>query len=92
MKPSKVVIVPGNGGTGDVYRANWYGWAHEHINKSLGIECRLENMPDPITAKQSIWLPFMEKNLGCDERTIIIGHRYRAHQVYHSQTVPLHFS
>lgn len=31
-------------------------------------------MPDPITARESIWLPFMEMELHCDEETIIIGH------------------
>ncbi|XP_036274753.1 serine hydrolase RBBP9 isoform X1 [Pipistrellus kuhlii] len=27
-----------------------------------------------VTARESIWLPFMETELHCDERTIIIGH------------------
>ena len=31
-------------------------------------------MPDPITARRSIWLPFMKEELGVDENTIIIGH------------------
>ena len=31
-------------------------------------------MPDPITARRSIWLPFMKDELGVDEQTIIIGH------------------
>ncbi|XP_072799851.1 serine hydrolase RBBP9 isoform X3 [Vicugna pacos] len=44
-----------------------------------------------VTARESIWLPFMEAELHCDENTIIIGHssgavaamRYaETHQVY----------
>lgn len=27
-----------------------------------------------VTARESIWLPFMEKELRCDEETLIIGH------------------
>ena len=39
-----------------------------------GFSCELRNMPDPITARRSIWLPFMKEELGVDETTIIIGH------------------
>jgi len=74
MSPvSKAVIVPGNG-SGDVRRSNWYGWAANRLNEIPGFTCRLENMPDPITARSSIWLPFMKDELGVDENTIIIGH------------------
>ena len=31
-------------------------------------------MPDPVTARRSIWLPFMKEELGVDHQTIIIGH------------------
>eukprot|EP00197_Chlamydomonas_leiostraca_P008758 CAMPEP_0202861906 /NCGR_PEP_ID=MMETSP1391-20130828/3137_1 /ASSEMBLY_ACC=CAM_ASM_000867 /TAXON_ID=1034604 /ORGANISM="Chlamydomonas leiostraca, Strain SAG 11-49" /LENGTH=153 /DNA_ID=CAMNT_0049541355 /DNA_START=213 /DNA_END=674 /DNA_ORIENTATION=- len=31
-------------------------------------------MPDPLYARESIWLPFMQNELGCDEQTIIVGH------------------
>lgn len=33
----------------------------------------LQNMPDPHKAREKIWVPFMRKELGCDERTIIVG-------------------
>ena len=69
----KFVIVPGNG-AGDVFRANWYGWLHEELNKIPDITCLLENMPDPVYARESIWLPFMEKELHCDLDTVIVGH------------------
>jgi len=70
---TKAVIIPGNG-SGDVARSNWYGWANRKLNDIPGFSCTLKNMPDPITAKRSIWLPFMKDNLKVDEETIIIGH------------------
>uniref|UniRef100_A0A8D2K940 Serine hydrolase RBBP9 n=1 Tax=Theropithecus gelada TaxID=9565 RepID=A0A8D2K940_THEGE len=75
--PSKAVIVPGNGG-GDVTTHGWYGWVKKELEKIPGFQCLAKNMPDPITARESIWLPFMETELHCDEKTIIIGHSSRA--------------
>uniref|UniRef100_A0A8K9Y2U9 RB binding protein 9, serine hydrolase n=1 Tax=Oncorhynchus mykiss TaxID=8022 RepID=A0A8K9Y2U9_ONCMY len=40
----------------------------------LYMTCLLRNMPDPVTARESIWLPFMQEELECDEETVIIGH------------------
>lgn len=37
-------------------------------------EVRLENMPDPWQARESVWLPFMRETLQCDAGTIIVGH------------------
>merc|ERR1711962_520595 len=73
VKINKVVIIPGNG-AGNVFRANWYGWLHKKLNRLEGIECRLENMPDPIGAKESVWIPFMRDELKVDENTVIVGH------------------
>lgn len=69
----KVAIIPGNG-AGDVFHANWYGWAHKQINKMENVSCDLCNMPDPITARESIWIPFMREQMQCGEDTVIIGH------------------
>lgn len=69
----KVAIIPGNG-AGDIFHANWYGWAHKQINKMENVSCDLRNMPDPITARESIWIPFMREQMECDEDTVIIGH------------------
>ncbi|KAJ1153219.1 hypothetical protein NDU88_005980 [Pleurodeles waltl] len=71
--PSKAVIVPGNG-AGHVESCLWYGWTKKQLNKIPNFECLLRDMPDPYTARETIWLPFMESELHCDERTIIIGH------------------
>ncbi|XP_069121712.1 serine hydrolase RBBP9-like [Argopecten irradians] len=70
---TKVAIIPGNG-AGDVFRANWYGWAHEKINSLPDVSADLRNMPNPITAREEIWIPFMRDTMSCDEQTIIIGH------------------
>uniref|UniRef100_A0AAZ3QYK3 Hydrolase RBBP9 n=1 Tax=Oncorhynchus tshawytscha TaxID=74940 RepID=A0AAZ3QYK3_ONCTS len=71
MPLTKAIIVPGNG-AGDVERSNWYGWAKKQINKIPDVTCLLSNMPDP--ARESIWLPFIQEELQCDEETVIIGH------------------
>ncbi|KAK7092513.1 hypothetical protein V1264_008249 [Littorina saxatilis] len=68
----KVVIAPGNG-AGDVRRCNWYGWLEEKLTKA-GVKCILRDFPDPIKARESVWLPFMQDELSCDHNTIIVGH------------------
>ncbi|KAM6972732.1 serine hydrolase RBBP9 [Aplochiton taeniatus] len=73
MPLTKAVIIPGNG-AGDVERSNWYGWAKKQISKIPDMRCLLKNMPDPVTARENIWLRFMEEDLQCDEETVIIGH------------------
>ena len=46
----------------------------KRLNEIPGFSSVLRNMPDPITARRSIWLPFMKEELGVDHETIIIGH------------------
>lgn len=72
--PCKVVIVPGNGDVNVADEDGWYCWVKKRLDQIPGFQCLTKNMPDPITARESIWLPFMETELHCDERTIIIGH------------------
>ena len=43
--------------------------------EAIGIEAFLRNMPDPLYARESQWLPFMKNQLKCDENTVIVGHR-----------------
>ncbi|XP_030050601.1 serine hydrolase RBBP9 isoform X1 [Microcaecilia unicolor] len=73
LTPKKAVIVPGNG-AGNVESCLWYGWTRKRLEKIPNFQCLLRNMPDPVTARESQWLPFMESELQCDERTVIIGH------------------
>ena len=73
MKP-RVIILPGNGCT-PVRDVNWYGWLENILmNSDLFSEVLLRDMPDPIEAKESIWIPFIENVLGVNENTIVIGH------------------
>ncbi|XP_050950688.1 putative hydrolase RBBP9 isoform X2 [Labeo rohita] len=73
MPLERVVIVPGNGAENTV-ELNWYGWTKKQINEIPDLSCALKKMPDPVTARESIWLPFMKEDLECDEETLIIGH------------------
>ncbi|XP_065197655.1 serine hydrolase RBBP9-like [Sycon ciliatum] len=72
MAKLNVAIIPGNGAGGDIRSCNWYGWLQDELQP--GIECRLRDMPDPYYAKSSVWLPFMQKSLRCDESTVVVGH------------------
>lgn len=73
MVINRAVIVPGNG-CGNIFRANWYAWLHKKLNAVDNFTCDMKSMPDPVGAKQSVWLPFMKDQLNVDENTIIIGH------------------
>ncbi|XP_078590093.1 serine hydrolase RBBP9-like isoform X3 [Branchiostoma floridae x Branchiostoma japonicum] len=72
-RAERAVIVPGNG-AGDVYNSNWYDWVKSNLDDIPNFQCTLKNMPDPVMARENIWIPFMRDELQCDERTIIIGH------------------
>jgi predicted alpha/beta hydrolase family esterase len=71
----RVVIVPGNGG-GSVRDSNWYAYAEGVLKKRTDIfdEVVLNDMPDPVKARESIWIPYLLDECQCDENTIIIGH------------------
>ena len=74
-KRMRVVIVPGNGCSGDVRSANWYGWLEDEL-KACGefSEVVLRTMPDPIRARERIWCPFLENECRCGSDTILVGH------------------
>eukprot|EP00656_Telonema_subtile_P014716 TRINITY_DN1759_c0_g1_i5.p2 TRINITY_DN1759_c0_g1~~TRINITY_DN1759_c0_g1_i5.p2 ORF type:complete len:195 (-),score=63.73 TRINITY_DN1759_c0_g1_i5:1460-2044(-) len=70
----KVIILPGNG-AGDVTNCNWYGWLASELEKrGVCREVILRNMPDPVTAREDIWLPFVREQMKPDESTIVVGH------------------
>lgn len=70
---SNVVIVPGNG-EGCSY-SNFYPWLASQLRTLFPtLPIRLEPMPDPDTARESIWLPFITGELGANEGTLLIGH------------------
>jgi uncharacterized protein len=68
---TKVVLIPGNHDS----RVDEI-WFPSVINELSKLDCNVvaKNMPDPITAKKDIWLPFMEKDLQIDNETIGVGH------------------
>jgi len=56
-----------------VLECNWYGWLARSIQNPK-VEVLVKNMPDPHTARRTIWLPFMKDTLKVDEETIVVGH------------------
>ena len=66
-------IIPGNGCTSSIERCMWYGWAKKKLSEA-GIATQLRLMPDPIVARETVWLPFMEAELNCNANCVVIGH------------------
>lgn len=65
-----MVLVHGNGGaTG---QDHWQPWVKAQLEMA-GIRCDSPDMPDPVKARASYWLPYLEE-LGCDHDTVIVGH------------------
>eukprot|EP00878_Enallax_costatus_P015163 GHUV01015875.1.p1 GENE.GHUV01015875.1~~GHUV01015875.1.p1 ORF type:complete len:188 (+),score=31.76 GHUV01015875.1:474-1037(+) len=73
MQSIRVVIVPGNG-SGSVHNSNFYGWLHQKLNQPPAVVSVLRNMPDPVRASESVWIPFMRNELRAAEDSIIVGH------------------
>ena len=70
----RAVIVPGNGCL-DVYSANWYAHMKQQLEKSRCFsEVVLRTMPDPMLARESIWVPFIRDELRAGPDTVLIGH------------------
>eukprot|EP00873_Tetraselmis_striata_P018426 jgi/Tetstr1/438690/TSEL_027240.t1 len=77
MAPEKVIIVPGNGGGGNIRDCNWYGWMEDKL-RAEGYEVALRDMPDPVRASENKWIPFIVNTLagGAEnlERCLVVGH------------------
>ncbi|CAF1500144.1 unnamed protein product [Rotaria magnacalcarata] len=75
IERQRIVIVPGMGCV-PVQECNWYSWLQQELEKdSTGqFSVILEDMPDPYTARESHWLPFIRNTLKVDEKTILVGH------------------
>lgn len=87
-QPARIVIVPGNGCDGDLddlRSANFYG-AAEAAFTQRGHEVCMSPMPDPLYARESVWVPHITGPLGADDTAVLIGHSSgagaspRAHQ------------
>ena len=72
----RCVIVPGTGCTGRVADANWYGWLENEFNSESQFREVVvpETMPDPVGAKESVWVPFMRETLKVGADTVVVGH------------------
>ena len=73
---TRVVIVPGNGCDGtleELRSCNFYGAAETGFHKS-GCVVAMQPMPDPLRARESVWVPFILNQLGADTNTVLIGH------------------
>mmetsp|Transcript_39445 Transcript_39445/g.118432 ORF Transcript_39445/g.118432 Transcript_39445/m.118432 type:complete len:188 (-) Transcript_39445:187-750(-) len=70
----RVVILPGMGCT-PVKSSNWYSWFQDEMGKRRHVtECILRDFPDPYGCRESIWVPFVQKDIGLDSDTVIVGH------------------
>ncbi len=67
---TKAILIPGNGGARPIDA--WFPYAQKEL-AGLNIEVINKQFPDPLLARAEYWLPFI-KQLGADERTILIGH------------------
>jgi predicted alpha/beta hydrolase family esterase len=67
----KAMIIPGNRKT--YITENWYLYVKNKLQE-MGIEVVAKNMPDPELAREKIWLPFIEKEIGDGDDVILIGH------------------
>src|SRR3989338_281252 len=67
-----IMLIPGNQNA-DVNSEIWYPWITKQL-KSLGLTVIAKNMPDADLARKEYWLPFIEKELGSDKDSILIGH------------------
>lgn len=67
----KIVIIHGNGGSTE--NSCWIPWLKAELEKQ-GFPVIAPTMPDNFYAKASVWLPYMETELQCNDKTIVIGH------------------
>ena len=70
----RVIVIPGMGCT-PVASSNWYSWLATEMHKLPGVDCDLQDFPDPYKCRESIWMPHVERLIGSDAaKTIVVGH------------------
>lgn len=67
----RVVMIHGNGNSKST--DHWFPYLKEEL-EILGIEVVAPQFPDTELARSCFWLPFLEKELKVDEKTVLIGH------------------
>lgn len=71
MSELHVVFIHGNGGGTSV--DYWFPQV-KNVLEELGITYVARDFPDNQVAHESIWIPFLKNEIGCNEHTVIIGH------------------
>lgn len=68
---ARVILIHGNGGgTGSDH---WFPAVQRDLEEA-GIECLSPDFPDPVLARASYWLPFLQDQLKANEHTVLVGH------------------
>lgn len=71
---ARALMLPGNG-CSPIASSNWYSHMAASLRQNVAIsEVIMRDMPDPLHARESMWIPFIKDELKPDERTIIVGH------------------
>ncbi len=68
---NRFVLIHGNGGGKGT--DNWLPYLQANL-KQRGFDCLAPNMPDPVAAKASVWLPFMKQELKLGPNDVVVGH------------------
>jgi pimeloyl-ACP methyl ester carboxylesterase len=54
-----------------------YGWLASELSKFESLEVICRNFPDPYTARESVWLPFIKNDLGGSLYSVVVLIRLR---------------
>eukprot|EP01062_Namystynia_karyoxenos_P079740 TRINITY_DN8468_c0_g1_i1.p2 TRINITY_DN8468_c0_g1~~TRINITY_DN8468_c0_g1_i1.p2 ORF type:complete len:216 (+),score=78.60 TRINITY_DN8468_c0_g1_i1:82-648(+) len=73
-EPLTIVLAPGNGCGDSLADCMWYPWIRDELEKRFGDKIRfvLKAFPDPLYARESIWLPFLDEQGAAGG--VVIGH------------------
>lgn len=71
MQPITFLLIHGNGG--NTIDDNWFPYLKEEISR-MGGKVIAETFPDNDLARESVWIPFIEKKLKDNPLSVIIGH------------------
>lgn len=72
MTKPTIMLIPGNGGS-HIETDHWYAWVRGKLI-GQGYHVIASDMPDPVAAHASVWLPHIAKTLAHTPDAIIIGH------------------
>ncbi|KAK9719736.1 putative hydrolase rbbp9 [Basidiobolus ranarum] len=70
---TSIILLPGNGCEYPP-DALWYSLVMGQLRKYIPGEVILRQFPDFELCRESVWLPFLEKEIGVNENFILLGH------------------